>query len=1699
MADNTIDSLQLKISADAQSAEKSIGRLADSLLRLQSSLKGITGGQFQNLSSGITELSNSMQQFSGSVKTADFTRIATGLNKLSSVNVQGVSDASRAINTLTANLSQIGSIAFDSQGIANVANAIAQLGRKTVTQATANIPALTTALSSLINGLNQIGTVKFDVTGLSELTSSISKLGGKSATTAASGNITKLATALKQMMTTLSTAPRVSQNIIQMTQTLAQLASTGSRAGTATNTLIKSFNTLPSSTAKAKSGFSGLASAFGKFYATYWLFIRGMSQFKKAIDISSDLTEVQNVVDVSFGDMSDKMNEFADSALELYGMSELTAKQIGSRFQAMGVAMGFAQKDMTDMSIRLTQLAGDLASFYNISQDSAAQKLQSIFTGETEPMRQLGLDLSFATVEAWALSQGINADMQSMTQAEKTMLRYQYVLANTGQATDDFIRTQNSWANQLRLLTGAFEQLGSIVGGVLINAFKPFIQALNSVMGAVISFAETVSNALGAIFGWEYQTGGGVAQDLELGAGAAEDIEDATGGAAKNAKELNKYIAAWHEVNNMTTNDGTSGSGGGGGGGAGGTGGAGSGGQWVQSESLWEKYTSDIDSLYELGEYIGKVLTDAMNSIDWDSVYQGARNFGTGLANFLNGLISPDLFGAVGRTIAGALNTAIYAALAFGQTFDWADLGLSIATGINEFFKTFDFKSLARTINTWAHGILDTVIEAIDNIKWSNIGKEIGEFFLEIDFTGIMGKVGKAIWKALNAAIDTWLSMFSTAPIETALLSWVAITKLLKTDSIKKFITVLSNGAVVVNAFGNALSGNTLALNTLIKKIPGLTGLINTLSTSLYGLSKGHFLTGLSSSLRDIGSNLSFAQKGAVSFVAVFGEFHFMSDAISDLITGTGNAALSIAQIGASATIAGMALYTALGPAGIAIAAITGITAAIAGTSEAIEEMVQESAMVEFSNQVSEVAKEVSANTEEINKDLESLRENYQNAGESQAYAARSLASEYESLREKTSLTADEQERLNSISSQLVELVPELSDYIDDQTGSLNIQSDALESLIDNMELYAKQQAAQETLVELYKEQYEAQKNVTDAQTAYNKAIDEFLSNNEGMSESVKNMVKAGDIEGLRELYRSYAYTETPDLAGLKDEFGDLAVNGTAAKKMVDSLEESIGGYKDALDDAKKSQVNINSEISSARNMYSEATSEIIKNENELNKIDETSTEFLQTVSDLKNEFKNMDLSFSDEFINNIAKNQDSTAVESIIQMFGNLKEQVQLSSEELQMMFSQIVPGLSESFSVALAEQSPEMQLQVATTLGNLASGAQVSAEELKTVFNSIGIDLPNEIILGFQDQELSVQTSAINLLSKIQDGESLVEGNLLQLFDSLGIYVPTELIDSMGSMEASTQQKTIELLSQISAGYDFTAEDLITRFNDLGIQLPDNLQESLESENEETRDTAVDLLRQLLNAEEDQRPEIIRKMNNLGKDASKTYDTGLGSNNSKIRKTSENIIKQTEDPIENEFSDTSSGSMYNSGNDAGTGFLNGLKDAWENLRGWIGNAVDNLVSWVNNALEIGSPSKVFKRIGQFTIEGFNLGMEDKMDGSYSSMSNWIKMLQNGASNFEFQIPKIDVSIDRSKYQFTPTPINTGKLQTEIQESLSYMFGADGFIDYNRLGDAVYQAQSQALQENPVQIGDNEIFQSARRAQQKFRRRTGKIGWAGI
>ena len=188
-----------------------------------------------------------------------------------------------------------------------------------------------------------------------------------------------------------------------------------------------------------------------------------------------------------------------------------------------------------------------MASFYDMSQTDVARNLQAIFTGETEPLRKYGLDLTQATLKEWALKQGLDADITSMTQAQKAMLRYQYVMQNTAAAQGDFARTADTWHNQITVLTQSFQQLASIIGGALINAFKPFVRTLNQVMQYVIAFAETVTNALGSIFGWQYEvSAGGVAEDWADG---MEDFSDATGDAAKNAKKLKNNLLGIDELN----------------------------------------------------------------------------------------------------------------------------------------------------------------------------------------------------------------------------------------------------------------------------------------------------------------------------------------------------------------------------------------------------------------------------------------------------------------------------------------------------------------------------------------------------------------------------------------------------------------------------------------------------------------------------------------------------------------------------------------------------------------------------------------------------------------------------------------------------------------------------------------------------------------------------------------------------------------------------------------------------------------------------------------------------------------------------------------------------------------------------------------------------------------------------------------------
>lgn len=279
---------------------------------------------------------------------------------------------------------------------------------------------------------------------------------------------------------------------------------------------------------------------------------------KQAIDTASDIMEVQNVVDTAFGDMSYKMEEFAKTSIESFGMSKLTAKQTGSTYMAMARGMGLAAESASDMAIALTGLSGDMASFYNVQQSVADTALKSVFTGETETLKQFGVVMTEANLNAYALTKGMNKTMQQMSQSEKVAIRYQYVMEQLGLAQGDFLKTQDSWANQTRILSERWKELLGILGTGLISVLTPVVKFLNTLVQTLINVSTEVGNLLSQTFGIEIKTSSAGTTGIDMSSyddattaideatAAQEGLTDATNATNKAAKDA---VAPFDKIN----------------------------------------------------------------------------------------------------------------------------------------------------------------------------------------------------------------------------------------------------------------------------------------------------------------------------------------------------------------------------------------------------------------------------------------------------------------------------------------------------------------------------------------------------------------------------------------------------------------------------------------------------------------------------------------------------------------------------------------------------------------------------------------------------------------------------------------------------------------------------------------------------------------------------------------------------------------------------------------------------------------------------------------------------------------------------------------------------------------------------------------------------------------------------------------------
>ena len=316
-------------------------------------------------------------------------------------------------------------------------------------------------------------------------------------------------------------------------------------------------------TQTATKGFSSMAKVVGGVTVAVVALKKAFNFAAESIKLASDLQEVQNVVSVTFGELTGQVDAFAKNAITSIGLSEKVAKQYVGTFGAMSKSFGFTNEEAFGLSKSLTKLTGDVASFYNLSTDEAYTKLKSVFTGETESLKDLGVVMTQTALDSYALANGFNKTTKEMTEQEKVFLRYQFVMDKLSGAQGDFMRTQDGWANQTRVLALQFDSLKAAIGDGLIVVLTPAIKMLNTLISKLVVAAQAFSAFVKTIFGVkEEDTSAGIAGDIAAAGDAADNLAGGTEETAKNLAAAKKSLMGFDKLNKLADNSSSGSSGG---------------------------------------------------------------------------------------------------------------------------------------------------------------------------------------------------------------------------------------------------------------------------------------------------------------------------------------------------------------------------------------------------------------------------------------------------------------------------------------------------------------------------------------------------------------------------------------------------------------------------------------------------------------------------------------------------------------------------------------------------------------------------------------------------------------------------------------------------------------------------------------------------------------------------------------------------------------------------------------------------------------------------------------------------------------------------------------------------------------------------------------------------------------------------------
>lgn len=509
---------------------------------------------------------------------------------------------------------------------------------------------------------------------------------------------------------------------------------------------------------------------------------------KSCIQLGSDLAEVQNVVDVSFPKMSSQVNAFSKNAITQFGLSEKSAKQFMGTFGAMSKSFGFSEESAYEMSKTITGLVGDVASFYNISQDLASVKLKAIWTGETEGLKDLGVVMTQTALQEYALQKGMNKTISEMSEAEKVALRYYFVQDKLAVATGDFARTSDGWANQTRVLSLRFEQLKATLGQGFITLFTPIIKGVNTILAGLQKVADVFTAVINKIFGKQSEQVSSISTEYEaLGSSAIDSANDVVSA----SKKAQKAIMGYDKLNILSNKkDKSSGSGGGG-----------SSVPKIDSISTpsIEDNTSPmtdkiVDKIYKSFTKIKGFIKDAWNSEPIQSFVGAAKS---GL-NFLEKFTK-----TIGTSLFNNLSTT------------WNNVKGNLEQALNNMSDlwTIFWNDVSVGIDTWGPSIIECV-DGVFNSIWQDAIDPAIQNIVQVwtDFTDILLKLwqehGEPLVNNIGEFVDTTIGLFQKIwdkviePIITPFLenlSWLweeHISKMVY--AVGDFIGKLVNGALEI-------------------------------------------------------------------------------------------------------------------------------------------------------------------------------------------------------------------------------------------------------------------------------------------------------------------------------------------------------------------------------------------------------------------------------------------------------------------------------------------------------------------------------------------------------------------------------------------------------------------------------------------------------------------------------------------------------------------------------------------------------------------------------------------------------------------------------------------------------------------------------------------------------------------------------------